>query len=150
MSWALSNASMLAWLSIMNRAKRNSLTNSVQPKRKRILRPGTSRRARHAFAEAEAGRWTVRVPAVVLMQVVLLEHRGRLRISYRELRDQLSIRPGLPIEPLMPEDVDEARALAALTDPFDCLIAGTARRLGLALLTNDEAITGTGLIRAHW
>jgi len=109
-----------------------------------------SRRARHAFAEAEAGRWTVRVPAVVLMQVVLLEHRGRLRISYRELRDQLSIRPGLPIEPLMPEDVDEARALAALTDPFDCLIAGTARRLGLALLTNDEAITGTGLIRAHW
>ena len=109
-----------------------------------------SRRARHAFAEAEAGRWTVRVPAVVLMEVVLLEHRGRIRISYRELREQLSIRPGLPIEPLTPEDVDEARALAVLRDPFDCLIAGTARRLGLALLTNDDAITRTGLIRAHW
>lgn len=109
-----------------------------------------SARARHAFAEAEAARWTLRVPAVVLMEMVLLERRGRIRLSYEEMRRQLTIRPGLPIEPLMPEDVDEARELGALRDPFDCLIAGTARRLGLPLMTNDEAITGTGTVRSYW
>ena len=108
-----------------------------------------SRRARHAFAEAEPARWSLRVPTVVLMEMVLFEERGRIRLSYRELREQLSIRPGIPIEPLTPEDVDEARALAALRDPFDRLIVGTARRLGLALLTNDPAITGAGAVAAH-
>ena len=109
-----------------------------------------SRRARHAFAQAEAARWTVRVPTVALMEIVLLERRGRIRLAYAELREQLSIRPGLPIEPLTADDIDEARTLAPLPDPFDCLIAGTARRLNLPLITNDEAITRTGLVSTHW
>jgi len=108
------------------------------------------RRARRALAQADAARWTVRVPAVALMEIVLLERRGRIRVSYRELREQLAMRPGFPIEPLTAEDIDEARGLAALTDPFDCLIAGTAKRLGLALITNDEAITKTRLVPTHW
>jgi len=108
------------------------------------------RRARHAFAQADSARWTVRVPSVVLMEIVLLEQRGRIRLSYRELREQLAIRPGLPIEPLTAEDIDEARALAVLSDPFDCLIAGTAKRLDLPLITNDAAITKTGLVPTHW
>ena len=115
---------------------------------------GDSRRlslkARRAFAQAETGRWTVRVPVLVLMEIVLLEQRGRIRVSYGELREQLSIRPGLPIEPLLPEDVDEARALATLRDPFDCLIAATARRLRLPLITSDTAIAETGLVSTHW
>jgi predicted nucleic acid-binding protein len=55
-----------------------------------------SRRARRAFAEAEAGRSTIRVPTIVLMEVILLEERGRLRVAYRELREQLALRSGLP------------------------------------------------------
>ncbi len=109
-----------------------------------------SGRARRAFAEAEAGRWTVRVPAIVLMEIVLLEERGRIRVAYEELREQLDLRPGLPIEVLTPEDIDEARALRSLPDPFDRLIAGTARRLALPLLTNDDLITGCAHISTYW
>jgi len=109
-----------------------------------------SRRARHALAEAEAGRWTVRVPAIVLMEIALLEERGRIRVAYRALRAQLALRSGLPIEPLLPEDVDEARSLAVLHDPFDRLIVGAARRLGLPLLTNDEVITRTARVPVYW
>lgn len=101
-----------------------------------------SGRARRAFAEAEAGRWTIRVPTVVLMEIVLLDERGR-RVAYRELREQLALRSGLPIEPLTPEDIDEARALRSLRDPFDRLIAGTARRLALPLLPTTHRRTGS-------
>jgi len=46
--------------------------------------------------------------------------------------------------------VDEARNLGVLVDPFDRLIAGAALRLGLALLTNDDLITGSNRVRTYW
>jgi PIN domain nuclease of toxin-antitoxin system len=109
-----------------------------------------SPRARRAFSEAGAGRSSIHVPVTVLMELVLLEQRGRLRISYRALREQLALRPGFPLEATNPEDVDEARALGMLVDPFDRLIAGTARRLGLPLLTNDTLITVSKKVPTYW
>jgi PIN domain nuclease of toxin-antitoxin system len=106
--------------------------------------------AGRALREADAGRRTVHVPVVVLWEVVLLEQIGRLRLSYHELRAQLALRPGLPVEPLLAEDVDEARSLAALVDPFDRLIAATAVRLGLPLLTNDERIVQSSRLHTVW
>ena len=108
-----------------------------------------SRRAHRAFRDAEAGRVVVHIPVVVLMEVVLLERRGRVEVAYRELREQLSVHAGMPLEPLLPEDIDEARAVT-LRDPFDCLIVATARRLGLALITCDEVITETKVVRSYW
>ena len=109
-----------------------------------------SPRARRAFEEADAGRRTMHVPAVVLAEIVLLEQRGRLRVSYAELRQQIALRQGFPIEPLLAEDVDAARALGDLPDPFDRLIAGTAVRLGVPLLTVDETITASGRVPTFW
>jgi PIN domain nuclease of toxin-antitoxin system len=107
------------------------------------------RRARRAFAQAEAARWTLRVPTIVLMEIALLEQKGLLRVSYQALRDQLAIRPGFPLE-LLPEDIDEARTLRILRDPFDRLIAGTALRLRRPLLTNDTAVARSGAVSVEW
>jgi PIN domain nuclease of toxin-antitoxin system len=106
--------------------------------------------ARRAFRDAEAGRTTVHIPMVALMEIALLEERGRLRLAYGDLREQLALRPGLPLEPVLPEDIDEARTLVQLRDPFDRLIAGTAVRLALPLLTNDARITASGRLRTFW
>lgn len=109
-----------------------------------------SRRVRDVFQDADDGRATVHIPVVVLMELVLLERRGRIEVAYRELRDQLAVRRGMPLEALLPEDIDEARTLAVLRDPFDVLIAATARRLGLPLITRDEAITEAKVVRTYW
>jgi len=109
-----------------------------------------SRRVRRVFQDADAGRATVRIPVVVLMELVLLERRGRIEVAYHELRDQLEVRRGMPLEALLPEDIDEARTLAVLRDPFDCLIAATARRLGLPLITRDQSITEAKVVRTYW
>jgi PIN domain nuclease of toxin-antitoxin system len=37
-----------------------------------------------------------------------------------------------------------------LIDPFDQLIAATAVRLDVPLLTSDESIRGSGLVRTIW
>lgn len=108
------------------------------------------RRAQAALVAAEEGRWTVFVPTTVLLELVLLEQKGALQIGYQDLRQGLSGRSGFQLLPTLPEDVDEVRALGILVDPFDRLIAGTARRLGLPLITRDKRITDAKVVRTYW
>jgi PIN domain nuclease of toxin-antitoxin system len=108
------------------------------------------RRARQAFREADRARWRLYVPSVCLMEIVLIEQKGHLKVDYHALREQLALRPGFAIEPLLPEDVDEARPLVMLPDPFDRLIAATALRLGVPLLTRDVAVTSSGVVPTVW
>ncbi len=51
--------------------------------------------------------------------------------------------------PLLWEDVNEARGLP-FDDPFDCLIAGTAFRIGVPLITKDTVISESGLLETVW
>ena len=48
------------------------------------------------------------------------------------------------------DDIREARGLARLVDPFDRLIAASAVRLDVPLITGDERIRGSGLVRTVW
>ncbi len=109
-----------------------------------------SRRAGKLLGQCESGASTAHVSTIVLMEISMLEALGRIIGSYPELRDQLERRPGFVIEPLTAEDVDEARSLAKLHDPFDRMIAGTSIRLGLPLLTRDATMTEDPRIDTIW
>jgi PIN domain nuclease of toxin-antitoxin system len=111
-----------------------------------------SPRCRNIFRRAEEQRDRVHVPVVCFLEVALLLERGRIRsrIDFEEWYDLVAAHPGLPIERLVWDDIREARGLATLVDPFDRLIAGTALRLDAPLLTNDERIRDSGLVRTVW
>jgi PIN domain nuclease of toxin-antitoxin system len=108
------------------------------------------RRARRIFDDADGGRRMVHVPAIVLMELVLLEQIGRIRVRWTELREQIQLRPSYRIEPLTAADVDEARSLGALPDPFDRMIAATAVRLGMPVVTRDEAMVASPRMKTVW
>jgi len=111
-----------------------------------------SPRCRTIFRRAEEERDRVHVPIVCFFEIALLLERGRLRsrIDFDAWRDLVAAQAGLPVEQLVWEDVREARALTGLVDPFDRLIGGTAVRLGAPLLTNDERMRRSGLVRTVW
>ena len=115
----------------------------------------TSRMGRQCariFHRAEQERDHVHVPIVCFFELAQLIERGRLRSSFdfNEWYETVRQFPGLPIEPLVWEDIREARGLAALVDPFDRMIAGTALRLDAPLITPDERIRASGLLRTVW
>jgi len=92
------------------------------------------------------------VPVVCFFEIALLLERGRIssRIDFDAWYGLVAAHPGLPIERLGWDDVRESRGLHKLADPFDRLVAGTALRLEVPLLTNDERMRRSGLVRTVW
>lgn len=111
-----------------------------------------SRRASRVFERAETGRDRVHIPVICFFDLALLLERGRVRsrIAFDEYHDRVAEHTGFPVEPLDWGDVREARALAPLVDPFDRLIAAAAIRLDVPLITADERISASRLVRTLW
>jgi PIN domain nuclease of toxin-antitoxin system len=90
--------------------------------------------------------------AISLWEVAALHNAGhlRLRAGFSAWHESLAGLPGIRIEALSGADVEEARSLRNLVDPFDRLIAGTALRLGVPLITRDGRVAKERRVRVVW
>ncbi|MBI4220963.1 MAG: type II toxin-antitoxin system VapC family toxin [Chloroflexi bacterium] len=114
-------------------------------------RSRVGQRALRVFEQADSGRTLIHVPSIVLWEVAVLVARGHVALPQRfdHWCRSLDSSPGFSIVPLEWSDVEEARKLP-FKDPYDCLIAGTAVRLGLPLITRDEAVVKSSLVETCW
>lgn len=112
------------------------------------------KRAAAHFADAEARRALVYVPAAVMWEVTLLARAGRfnLRRAPREFFADLYSNPAYQPYDLTASQVLDADDLAPQLnrDPFDALICAAARDLELPLLTRDAAIGNSRAVRVWW
>ena len=107
--------------------------------------------ARRIFEAADAGSTTIHVPTVVLWEITDRLEDGVLKLpmSFEQWCRELDKTEGFSILPLEWQDFNEARNLR-FNDPFDCLIAGAALRLGMPLITRDAQIQDSGLVKTVW
>jgi PIN domain nuclease of toxin-antitoxin system len=107
--------------------------------------------ARRIFHKAERHQALIYIPTVVLWEVSRRLVDGSLTLSmpFDQWCRALETNAGFSIAALEWQDVDEARAFR-FNDPFDCLIAGTATRLGMPLITKDTQISESGQIETIW
>lgn len=112
-----------------------------------------SRDAARELRKAERGG-QLAIASITLWELALLFQRGRLRTSGSI---ESSIR--LIMEKSRAQVIEITPEIAALTntfpesypkDPGDRLIGATARALGLTLITQDERILASPLIRSIW
>jgi len=92
------------------------------------------------------------VPFTVLEEVMLLSEIGRIRLPlpFRELL--VSIRRAENFD-LGVNDTDlllEAATFTTIRDPYDRLIIAQARVTGVPLITADDNIHDSGLVRTVW
>ena len=110
-----------------------------------------SRRSLRLFEDAQKAKIVIYVPAPALWEIADLVAIRRIELPspFDEWCRDLEGRGSFIIEPLTWPDVNEARYLP-FPDPMDCLIAGTAIRLGYPLITKDQAIIDSGLVETVW
>jgi PIN domain nuclease of toxin-antitoxin system len=89
---------------------------------------------------------------VVVWECALLARRQRVDLggSVRSFFEDLFSNPAFQPLDLTPEQVYLAAEEQPNEDPFDALICAAARSLELPLVTRDEAIRASGLVKLLW
>ena len=104
------------------------------------------------FHRCEQRQAILYVPTVVMWECSLLARVARinLRRTVREFFNDLFSNPAYQPIDITPEEVFVADQLRFTRDPFDALICASARTAGLALITRDAAIRGSGAVKVIW
>ncbi len=107
-----------------------------------------SREQLRAIDQCERRGEPLGVSAITLLEVAILARAGELRIEglLEEFLETLDRKP-FRILPLTPAVAFEAGSLRSLKDPADRVIAATARVHGLQLVTSDERIVASSVVR---
>jgi PIN domain nuclease of toxin-antitoxin system len=103
--------------------------------------------ARRAFAAADDGRWLCCVPAIALVEISLLNERGRTEVSPGDVLKALAGRSGYAVLGLDAEQAQEFAVLRGLKDPMDRLVVAAARATRSRLLSIDDTMDGYGVER---
>ena len=86
------------------------------------------------------------ISVISIWEVALLDSKGRIRLSLPCEEWVSQARAGYELAPLTPEIAIESNHLPGdfHTDPVDRILAATARRLGVRLLTRDDKLLQYG------
>jgi PIN domain nuclease of toxin-antitoxin system len=111
-----------------------------------------SRAALRVLDRVESGQGEMRVSVISLHEVARLLERNRARAvgNWAGWLERAQSAPGLTFEPVTVADVDAARELPMVADPFDRIVAGMALRLEVPLITADEEMRESGLVEVVW
>ncbi len=110
------------------------------------------RRALGIFDAVKRGRETLLVPFTVLEEVMLLSEIGSIRLPLPFRDFVISIRQAENFD-LGVNDTAlllEASTFTTIRDPYDRMIIAQARVAGVPLITSDEQIRESGLVRTVW
>ncbi len=83
------------------------------------------------------------MPAVCLIEIALLNERGRLPLSTAQAIALLSPRPSFVLFPIDIQQCLEFAALVGIRDPMDRLVASAGRVLNVPVISADAALDGT-------
>lgn len=110
------------------------------------------RRARAVFDRVERGLDTLLIPFTVLEEVMLLSEVGKVRLPlpFRDLLLSLIQADNFELGANDSQLLLEAAAIPMIRDPYDRMIVAQARLLGLPLITGDDEIHNSGLVRTIW
>jgi PIN domain nuclease of toxin-antitoxin system len=125
----------------------HALIHHVTDRKRRL-----GRRARDIFDRSDRGTDTIIVPFTVLEEVLLLSETGEIQIPlpFREFVISLDKADNVDLAVNDTAVLLEAATFTTIRDPYDRLIIAAARVAALPLITGDETIQESGLVRTVW
>jgi predicted nucleic acid-binding protein len=106
--------------------------------------------ARAIYESAEAGTVTIHIPAIVLAEILYLSEKRRISLTLETVAEYLKRFPHYQESPMSLAATQSAAQITDIPELHDRLIAGTARQLGLTLITNDPIIQVSSFVTTIW
>ena len=116
----------------------------------RIERRRFSSKATKVFEAAEAGGTIVYIPSLVFAEILYLSERRKITLSLGQVADYLKRFPNCKEYPMSMAVIQATAQVIDITDLHDRIIAGTARLLDKALITNDPVIQASSWVKTVW
>ena len=107
-------------------------------------------RARKALGAVDVGKARAWIPAIVGVELALLQEAGRRLVTVAELDAATRRNPFVRVLPLDLAQAGEFALLSALQDPFDRMVVAAARAAALPLITADARIRDSELVAVVW
>ena len=103
-----------------------------------------------AFAQVAAGEADLVVPMIVLAELIFtIEHRS-VSADFDPIVENLLVSPNVSVVDLTLARTLDLRTLTAIPEMHDRLIVAEALARGLTLITRDQTITASGLVKTVW
>jgi predicted nucleic acid-binding protein len=106
--------------------------------------------ARSVFENADSAKAVVVIPAIVLAESLYLAEKGRIKAKAVEILELVESALNYRLYPLDLSVIQIAWELKKIPEIHDRVIAATARRLGLELITDDKRIRESGYVKTLW
>jgi PIN domain nuclease of toxin-antitoxin system len=108
-----------------------------------------SKKALEAFEECDTGKDIMIIPSIVLVEALFLCEDERVELKFEEIISRLQISSNYHVYPLDERVVAECMNIK-LSDPHDRIIVATAKLLNAKLITKDENIRKTKIVKTIW
>lgn len=116
----------------------------------RLEKRKLSQKVNAIFNNAENGDVDLIIPAMVVAEVGYLAERKRIETNLKDLRKYCSKYKSIVIEPITEEIIERTFEIDDIPELHDRIIAGTALKKGLKLITNDPVISCSRFINVIW
>ena len=107
-------------------------------------------KANAVFDEADNGNAIIYIPAIVFAELYYTNVKLKNQIDFTVEFQKIKQSSQFILLSFEPEDVLDFDQDSAVKEMHDRMIAGAARRLNVPLLTKDQNITASGLVKIVW
>lgn len=115
-----------------------------------IASPRLGVQAKRAFDEGAQGQAVIYVPAIVLAELFFLNEKAGYPLDFSAEYTRMRETGQFVFVALMPEDILDLAADAAVPEMHDRMIVGVARRMGATCLSFDQQVVQSGLVVTLW
>lgn len=107
-------------------------------------------RARELFRSCDKGETIIVIPSIALLECLYICEKGKVDLEFRNIIEKTEGSLNYPTYPLDREVILNLETVKQMFDPHDRVIVAIAKMLNAIVITKDDKIRNSGLVKTIW
>lgn len=108
------------------------------------------KKAKEIFVSCDRGETIIVIPSIVLIEALLICEKKKVDLEFKKVLEKMQNSLNYPVYPLDFRIISVCQNLKQLPDPHDRIVVATAKLLNAILITKDEKIINSKLVKTIW